>query len=132
MPTILCPYSSRGNFLSASVLAGLMNADHRQQKDIIVSTESSENHREEARLNQLKELARRMILEIESLKLSGSLLPYQLRQGINLRIEVQKFETELIWLALEIAGGNQQEAAKLLGLKKSTICSKIKRFLIGE
>lgn len=109
-----------------------MNADRRQQKDLLVSTESSENHEEEVRLNQLKDLARRMILEIESLKLSGSPLPYQLRQGINLRIEVQKFEAELIRLALEIVGGNQQEAAKLLGLKKSTICSKIKRFPKSE
>ena len=81
-----------------------------------------------ATCNQLKELARLMIFEIESLKLFGSHLPYQLRQEINLRLEVQKFETKLIRLALEIVGGNQQEAAKLLGLKKSTICAKIKRF----
>lgn len=79
------------------------------------------------RLNQLKELAQRMITEIESLKLSGSSLPYQIQQGINLREEVRKFEAELIRLALEISGGNQQEAAKLLGLKKSTICAKVKQ-----
>lgn len=50
---------------------------------------------------------------------------------IRLHDEVQRFETELIRAALERTGGNQARAARLLGVKHTTLNAKIKRYRIS-
>jgi DNA-binding NtrC family response regulator len=45
--------------------------------------------------------------------------------------EVQRFEVDLILRALWRAGGNQRRAAKMLGIKATTLSSKIKRYNIS-
>lgn len=47
---------------------------------------------------------------------------------ISLSEEVEKFEIELIRMALARAKGNQRLAARLLQTKTSTLCTKIKRY----
>lgn len=48
----------------------------------------------------------------------------------SLKEHVRIFETELIKRALSKTGGNQTQAARLLGLKLTTLNSKIKRYKI--
>ena len=48
-------------------------------------------------------------------------------QALNLQEEVRRFEAELIRSALIETGGRQRRAARLLGMKVSTLNTKIKR-----
>jgi transcriptional regulator with GAF, ATPase, and Fis domain len=50
--------------------------------------------------------------------------------GVDFYGEVKRFETALIKLALGEAGGNQARAARLLGLRATTLNSKIKLYNI--
>ncbi|HXD29590.1 MAG TPA: helix-turn-helix domain-containing protein [Pyrinomonadaceae bacterium] len=59
---------------------------------------------------------------------SADLRNMDLSKGIDFYHEVQRFETALIKLALEEAKGNQARAARLLGLRATTLNSKIKQF----
>jgi DNA-binding NtrC family response regulator len=49
-------------------------------------------------------------------------------QGISFYEEVNRFQIELIKRALEITGGHQSRAARLLGMNTTTLNSKIKYF----
>ena len=51
-------------------------------------------------------------------------------QGISFYDEVSRFEIELIRHALELTGGHQSRAAKLLGMNNTTLNSKIKVYNI--
>jgi DNA-binding protein Fis len=53
-----------------------------------------------------------------------------IREGIDLYQEVRRFETHLINRALREADGSQTKAARLLGLNKTTLHEKIKRYQI--
>src|SRR5262245_52884504 len=59
---------------------------------------------------------------------SANLRSLDLAQGIDFYNEVRRFETALIKLALEQSEGNQARAARLLGLRATTLNSKIKLF----
>jgi DNA-binding protein Fis len=61
---------------------------------------------------------------------SANLKNMDLSKGIDFYSEVQRFETALIKLALEQCEGNQAKAARLLGLRATTLNSKIKLFEI--
>jgi two-component system response regulator PilR (NtrC family) len=50
--------------------------------------------------------------------------------GINLRDVVSSFERRIIEATLEVTGGVQKEAARLLGLKPTTLNEMIKRYAI--
>jgi DNA-binding NtrC family response regulator len=54
----------------------------------------------------------------------------ELENGIKFDEEVKGFEIKLIKQALELVGGKQARAAKLLDIKRSTLSSKIKRYNI--
>ena len=47
--------------------------------------------------------------------------------GIDLRAHLQRIERDLIEAALERSGGNKQQAAHLLGIKRTTLVEKTKR-----
>src|ERR1700752_421063 len=49
-----------------------------------------------------------------------------LSRGISFYDEVNRFQVELIRRAMEITGGHQSRAAKLLGMNTTTLNSKIK------
>ena len=51
-------------------------------------------------------------------------------RGISFYEEVSRFEIELIRRALELTGGHQSRAAKLLGMNNTTLNSKIKAYNI--
>lgn len=50
------------------------------------------------------------------------------RSGVNFFDEVRRFEMRLIARALELTGGNQARAARILGLGTTTLNYKIKSY----
>jgi DNA-binding NtrC family response regulator len=83
----------------------------------------------EYRLKALESIARALLQELESLstvQVPGS------SQSVRLYDEVQRFETALIRNALGKTGGSQTRAARLLGIKLTTLNSKIKRYKISR
>jgi transcriptional regulator with GAF, ATPase, and Fis domain len=79
------------------------------------------------KVNTLRETVLRLLREVESLTLTA---PIALKSGTRLDEEVKQFEMNLIRTALSRTAGNQIRAAKLLGLKPTTLNAKIKRYQI--
>jgi DNA-binding NtrC family response regulator len=53
--------------------------------------------------------------------------PTLAQSGVDFRLAVERFETELIQQALERSAGNRTRAAQLLGLNRTTLLEKIKK-----
>lgn len=79
-------------------------------------------------LNSLREAALTLLREVELL----ASRQHQTNHQRGLQEEVQRYEIELIREALQRTHGNQRRAAKLLGVKVSTLNCKIKRLGIAE
>ncbi len=75
-------------------------------------------------LDGLREAALTLLREVESLASQQETDDRKLA----LHEEVQRYESELIRQALLRTRGNQRRAAKLLGVKVTTLNCKIKRF----
>lgn len=75
-------------------------------------------------LDSLREAAMTLLREVESF---ASRQPHTNHQQLGLQEEVQRYESELIRSALQKTRGNQRRAAKLLGVKVTTLNCKIKR-----
>jgi transcriptional regulator with GAF, ATPase, and Fis domain len=89
------------------------------------------------RIQRVVDLADALLTEAETLARDKAfteeatrLKPLDILGGINFYDEVQRFETHLIKMALAETGGNQAKAARLLGIKATTLNSKIKLFKI--
>src|SRR5712671_4694175 len=80
----------------------------------------------DSRLEALKSVALTLLDAVDSLRTA----PPSRAQSLRLQDEVQRFETDLIRSALERTGGNQARAARLLGVKHTTLNAKIKRYRI--
>ena len=74
-------------------------------------------------LDTLREAAITLLREVESIASQQEPQPRRLA----LQEEVQRYECELIREALQRTRGNQRRAAKLLGVKVTTLNCKIKR-----
>jgi transcriptional regulator with GAF, ATPase, and Fis domain len=90
------------------------------------------------RIQRMVDLADALLTEAETLARDAAfteeasrLKPIDILGGISFYDEVQRFETHLIEMALRETGGNQAKAARLLGIKATTLNSKIKLFHIG-
>jgi DNA-binding NtrC family response regulator len=81
----------------------------------------------DARISALKILAQSLLRQVETLEnqSSGETLP-----DWDLQLEVRRFEAELIRNALIRTGGRQRRAAHLLGMKVTTLNTKIRRYHI--
>jgi transcriptional regulator with GAF, ATPase, and Fis domain len=79
------------------------------------------------RLNALREVALTLLDAVDALRGARPSGDHRLK----LHDEVRQFETELIRTALERTGGNQARAARLLGVKHTTLNAKIKRYRIA-
>lgn len=77
------------------------------------------------RVEALKELTLALLREVESLEGEK---PRDVKQKICLQDEVRRFEADLIRCALARTGGHQRRAARLLGIKITTLNAKIKRY----
>jgi transcriptional regulator with GAF, ATPase, and Fis domain len=100
----------------------------------ILGLESNNNeHTEQApadasvdvRLNTLRETVLQLLDEVESLAISR---PVDVKNGARFSDEVRQFEVSLIRTALGRTSGSQTRAARLLGLKPTTLNAKIKRY----
>lgn len=76
-------------------------------------------------LNSVREAALTLLREVESLRKTHLMTSDGSR---GLQEEVQRYEIELIKQALHRTRGNQRRAARLLGVKVTTLNCKIKRF----
>jgi len=79
-----------------------------------------------AHLESLRELVGSLLNELDSL---GRLMPRS-ANPVHLREAVQTFEMDLISAALVRTRGNQAQAARLLGVKHTTLNAKVKRYHI--
>lgn len=79
-----------------------------------------------AHLESLRELVGSLLTELDSL---GRLTPKS-ANPVPLREAVQTFEMDLISAALVRTRGNQAQAARLLGIKHTTLNAKLKRYHI--
>ena len=77
------------------------------------------------RLTTLRNVALTLLREVESLSVTEPV-----RHRVRLHDEVRRFEIELINSALSRSRGNQTQAARILGVKLTTLNSKIKRYKI--
>ena len=80
------------------------------------------------RIETLREIALTLLEKLESLQ---SARPGRDEGNVKLCDEVQRFEVELIRSALDRTGGNQVRAARLLGVKPTTLNAKLKRYKIS-
>ena len=79
----------------------------------------------DARLNTLRETVLQLLDEVECLAISR---PVDIKHCARFSDEVKQFEVSLIRTALGRTSGSQTRAAKLLGLKPTTLNAKIKRY----
>ena len=79
----------------------------------------------DVRLNTLRETVLQLLEEVESLAISR---PVDIKRGARFSDEVRQFEVSLIRTALGRTSGSQTRAARLLGLKPTTLNAKIKRY----
>lgn len=121
--------------MSANRAAVIQNVNKRGQE--LANLRLAAADRPESRLQQLADLASRVMREARALasdkafsEESPKLSSLDLASGIDFYGEVQRFETALIKLALEQTEGNQARAARLLGLRATTLNSKIKVYNI--
>ena len=97
-------------------------------KSALGAAEGQHYETDESRLEALKVLSYSILTEVESLKREKN--RYSLVK-IDLPTEVPNYEVSLIRCALMRTGGNQRRAARLLGIKITTLNAKIKRFNIA-
>src|SRR5262245_55462788 len=83
---------------------------------------------ESIRIKLLKVLTLTLLRELEGV---GS-EPVRAQDRFDLQSEVQHFEAELIRSALIMTGGRQRRAARLLGMKVTTLHSKIRRYKLHD
>lgn len=78
------------------------------------------------RLETLREIVYSLLTELDSLGRSAQ----KGADKIDLHEEVKRFEMDLIKAALEKTRGNQARAARMLGVKHTTLNAKLKRYEI--
>ena len=95
----------------------------------------SRNEAPSQRLERIREMATLLLdeaasLERETALAEASAVPNKLdlNSGIDFFEEVRRFEMRLISRALELTGGNQARAARMLGLGTTTLNYKIKAY----
>jgi len=78
------------------------------------------------KVESLREVALSLLKQVEQLE--ESLSVRGAARSADLHTEVQRFETEIIRDALKKTGGHQRRAARMLGVKVSTLNAKIRRY----
>ena len=87
--------------------------------------ESDPSDSETLKLEVLKVISRALESKVDN---PTAILDFDHRNGVDFYQEVTKFEIELIRQALVCTKGNQRAAARLLGLKTTTLNSKVKTY----
>jgi DNA-binding NtrC family response regulator len=87
--------------------------------------ESDPSDSETLKLEVLRVISRALESKVDN---PTAILDFDHRNGVDFYQEVTKFEIELIRQALVCTKGNQRAAARLLGLKTTTLNSKVKTY----
>jgi transcriptional regulator with GAF, ATPase, and Fis domain len=98
-----------------------------KELDLTVSTRPEAEANMKLHIEALRELAQAFVKEVEVL---GTEQPVVSSKDLSFYDEVRRFEINLICRALIRTGGQQKSAARLLGVKATTLNSKIKRYRI--
>jgi DNA-binding NtrC family response regulator len=85
---------------------------------------------ENALPGQIELLQRAALTLLKEVQTISTLEATDIVRGIRFYDEVERFERELIMRALDLTGGHQVRASRLLGLKVTTLNSKVKRYRI--
>jgi len=96
----------------------------------LTSTQAANLLRDEAfesRLSSLRDVSIELLNAVDGLRTTTTANG---NHKLKLYEEVRKFETDLIRAALVRTAGNQSRAARLLGVKHTTLNAKIKRYCI--
>jgi len=109
------------------ISGNLVNTNGQVQMSKLSSPRASTPSVEEARLASLKVLALTLLSQVESLEMEIAANDVS---ELNLQQEVHRFEAAIIKSALAKTGGRQRKAARLLGVKVTTLNTKIKRHKI--
>lgn len=105
-----------------------MNTESTLEIEATGSTDKAEGQPNvDVRLNTLRETVLLLLDEVESLSISRAV---DIKRGARFSDEVRQFEVNLIRTALGRTSGSQIRAARLLGLKPTTLNAKIKRYNI--
>jgi transcriptional regulator with PAS, ATPase and Fis domain len=121
--------------------AALIDAKNKQQSATSHKTTAlrlaEADHSGNGRVRRLVDLASSIMREAQVLARdktfadeSARLQTIDVSKGIDFYGEVERFEMALIKLALDQTAGNQARAAELLGLRATTLNSKIKVYRI--
>jgi DNA-binding NtrC family response regulator len=102
-------------------------AEVAQAQEQVANERLSQNTMDD-KISVLRETVLQLLQEVESLTIAA---PSGLKSGARLDEEVRQFEMSLIRTALGRTAGSQTRAAKLLGLKLTTLNAKIKRYHIS-
>jgi DNA-binding NtrC family response regulator len=85
----------------------------------------------EDRVESLRSVAMLLLKEVESLQESAARDAVGLsEEGFSLADQIERYEKDMIRCALLRAKGRQNRAARLLGMKITTLNSKIKKYRI--
>ncbi|MDX6710594.1 MAG: Bacterial regulatory protein Fis family [Blastocatellia bacterium] len=98
-----------------------------KEPGLAVNTRPEADANMKLHIDALRELAQALIKEVEDL---GTEQPVVSSNDLSFYDEVRRFEINLICQALTRTGGQQKRAARLLGVKATTLNSKIKRYRI--
>jgi transcriptional regulator with GAF, ATPase, and Fis domain len=98
-----------------------------KELDLTVSTRPEAEANMKLHIEALRELAKAFVKEVENL---GTEQPGLSGTDLSFYDEVRRFEINLICRALIRTGGQQKRAARLLGVKATTLNSMIKRYRI--
>jgi transcriptional regulator with GAF, ATPase, and Fis domain len=105
--------------------------DSRPRVDyVLVESDITDLTQATSRIEALRSLILIFLREIDSLKKVVGPRPRKKGDPIKLDKEIDAFEASLIRDALMKSKGNQRDAAKLLGLKPTTLNAKMKRLRI--
>ncbi len=106
-------------------LSNLTGRDERGTKEKYIGEENDSSDVKTLKAEVLKSIARAMESKAQN---PTGVLDFDHKRGVDFYDEVTKFEIELIKQALICTKGNQRAAARLLGLKPSTLNSKVKTY----
>lgn len=116
---------ARGYLVRTEVGQGIDDTSPAQPRDFAQESYArTERLAESIRIKLLKVLTLTLLRELEGVGAK----PNRVADEFNLQNEVEHFEAELIRSALIMTGGRQRRAAKLLGMKVTTLHSKIRRY----
>jgi DNA-binding NtrC family response regulator len=97
----------------------------RETREKYVGEDDDSPNLETLKVEVLKSIARALESKAEN---PVGVLDFDHKRGVNFYEEVTKFEIELVKQALICTNGNQRAAARLLGLKTTTLNSKVKTY----